>query len=238
MRNMKIWFTVVLALLTIQLSADEKRYEVKSGIIEYEIQNSGIMMGMETHETGSAVTVFKEWGAVELHSQQSENVTMGQKTLNREMTKVENGKVFVVDFEQKVIYEYTPAMLANAKHNELTKSGKEMLESMGGKKTGQEKFMGYECEVWEMMHMRLWLHKGIMLKSEGNIMGIRNSITATKIKLDTPVSQSDLKLPDYPIKKATDPMFPQEGDHENQIPQMTPEQIQQMQEMMKNFSQK
>ena len=103
---------------------------------------------------------------------------------------------------------------------------------MGGKKIGNETIQGYDCEVWEMPQVKLWLYKGIALKSQANVMGITNTMEATSIQLDVSVSNEDLKLPAFPIKSV------QETDIPSQMPQMTPEQMQQMQEMMKNFTQK
>jgi hypothetical protein len=229
-----ITFTVITTL-----NAQTKRYEVKSGVIEYDIIHSGNMMNMKIDGKGTAKTVFKKWGTIELHTEESERTTMGMKEREKEMTKIEDGKVYSVDFNDKVIYEFTPHMLANSEHKDLIKTGKEMLAKMGGKKIGEEKFMGYTCEVWQMMHVKVWLHKGIMLKTQANIMGINYTTTATKIDLDASVSSSDLLLPNYPIKKANLKMKPSNNPKENgTIPKMTPEQMQQMQELMKNFSTK
>jgi len=225
---------IAFALLT-TLNAGVKRYEVKSGIIEYTITHSGNMMGMSMNGKGTAKTSFKEWGNIELHTEKSESVTMGMKEREQVMTKIDNGKVFVVDFNKKVIYEYTPELLANSEHKDLVKTGKKMLTAMGGKKIGQEEFMGYECEVWSMMHVKIWLHKGIMLKSEADMMGIKHTTVASKVNLDVPVSDKDLTLPDFPIKSADEMMIP-DNDLQDSMPQLTPEQMQQMQEMMKSFT--
>jgi hypothetical protein len=122
-------------------------------------------------------------------------------------------------------------MLATTQNRDLTKTGKEMMKSMGGEKVGEEKFMGYTCEVWKMLAVKVWLYKGIMLKSESDMMGMKHTTTATKIDFDTSVSNDDLKLPNFPIQKP--PAMPKQ--EENNMPQMTPEQMQQMQEMMKNY---
>lgn len=237
--KLKLWAILLITFTVLtSLSAEIKRYEIKSGIIEYTITQSGNMMGMSINGKGTAKTAFKEWGNIELHSEESVTTTMGQKEHDKIMTKVDNGKVFVVDFNQKVIYEYTPDLLANSEHKDLIKTGKEVLTSMGAKKIGEEKFMGYACEVWQMMHVKLWLYKGIMLKSEADMMGIKHTTVATKIDLDASVSENDLALPNFPIKSGAQDMMPGGMENEGEIPQLTPEQLQQMQEMMKSFSQK
>ncbi|TNF43855.1 MAG: DUF4412 domain-containing protein, partial [Epsilonproteobacteria bacterium] len=112
------------------------------------------------------------------------------------------------------------------------KSAKEMMLSMGAKKTGVETILGYECEIWESKMMKLWLHKGIILRSEANMMGITHTTEATNIQIDISIPDDALKLPDFPLKTI------EENRQQNDPSQMTPEQMQQMQEMMKSFTQK
>lgn len=230
MKHMKLLAVLLITFGLTTLSAETKRYEVKSGIIEYSITHSGNMMGMQTQGSGKAKTVFKEWGSVELHSEESQTSTMGMKEHDKQMTKIEDGIVYTVDFDQKVIYKQSIEALANSGDKDFVSAGKEMLTSMGGKKIGEDKFMGYDCEVWEMMTVKIWLHKGVMLKTEADMMGIKNTMVATKVELDVSVPDDAFKLPDYPIKEG------QQQNPMNEMPQMTPEQMQQMQDMMKNFT--
>jgi len=125
-------------------------------------------------------------------------------------------------------------MLMQSEYKDLAKSAKEMMLSMGGTKTGEETILGYICEIWETKHMKLWLHKGIMLKSQVRVMGRTHTTEATNIQFNISVSDEDLKLPDFPIEVRQN----NNGNTPSHMPQLTPEQIQQMQEMMKNFTQK
>jgi hypothetical protein len=232
MKQIKIWSIIFTLLLTIgTLHADVKRYEVKSGIIEYKIIGGGDMMGIKTQMSGTNKVAFKEWGSIELHQSMTRSVIMGREENTQDTVKIEKGKVYVVDYENSVISEYDPSTLMQSQYKDLIKSAKEMIVQMGGKKIGNEAIQGYECEVWEMPQVKLWLHKGIALKTVANIMGITNTMEATTIQLDVPVSDNDLRLPDLPIKSIQESDLPQ-------MPQMTPEQMQQMQEMMKSFTQK
>jgi len=232
MKQIKIWGIIFTLFLTIgTLNAEVKRYEVKSGIIEYKLVGGGDMMGIKTQMSGTNKVAFKEWGSIELHQSMTKSVIMGREENTQDTIKIENGKVYVVDYENKVISEYDPSMLMQSQYKDLIKSAKEMIVQMGGKKIGDETIQGYDCEVWEMPQVKLWLHKGIALKTVANIMGITNTIEATTIQLDAPVSDNDLKLPDFPLKSIQESDLPQ-------MPQMTPEQMQQLQEMMKSFTQK
>lgn len=239
MKQIKIWsvvFTLILA--TSALNAETKRYKIKSGIVEYVISGAGNMMGIQTKIEGTSKAVFKEWGNVELHEETTKSVIMGREEHTRQTTKVDSGKVYVVDYEQKSIVQYDPSMLMQSEHKELAKSSKEMMLSMGATKTGEETIHDYLCEVWETKHMKLWLYKGVMLKSNVRVMGRTHTTEATNIQFNISVSDEELKLPDFPVKTMEENMQENNGNTPSQMPQMTPEQMQQMQEMMKSFTQK
>jgi len=235
MKQIKKCFTVFVLILTVTaLHAEEKRYEVKSGIIEYAISGSGNMVGIQTLIEGKSRALFKEWGNVALYEDTVKTVVMGNEEHTHHTTKRDHAKVYVADHQKKVIYQYDPETLLRSEYKDLAKSAKEMIVGLGGKKTGNETIQGYECEVWETPLMKFWLHKGIMLRSETNIMGITHRTEAVTIDLDASVSDEDLKLPDFPIKSKEESI----KDNNQNIPQMTPEQLEQMREMMKNFTQK
>ncbi len=239
MKQIKIWSVIFsLILATSSLNAETKRYQIKSGIIEYAISGSGNMMGIQTQIEGKSKVIFKEWGNVEFHEETEKSIIMGREENTRQTIKIDKGKVYVVDYDQKIIVQYDPAMLMQSEYKDLAQSAKEMIRAMGGKKTGEETILNYVCEIWEMDMIKLWLYKGIALKSEANIMGITHTTKATNIKLDVSVSDSDLKLPDFPLKTMNEMMEHNNGNTPSQMPQMTPEQIQQMQEMMKSFTQR
>lgn len=231
MKVMQIATLIVWVCIGTLLNAEAKRYEVKSGIIEYTLKGESNMMGMKSKISGSARTVFKAWGEIELSEQKSQTTVMGETEESHAMTKVMNQKLYVVDFDQQIIYEYTPEMLAGSTNSELVNKGKEMMQSQGARKVGEEKFMGYRCEVWEMTGTKVWLYKGVMLKSQTSMMGVTHTTEATKIDFGTSVSKNDLKLPNFPIQKPSSMPKQEERD----MPQMSPEQMEQMQEMMKNF---
>ncbi|MBT8349275.1 MAG: DUF4412 domain-containing protein [Sulfurovum sp.] len=238
MKLMKIWGVLFALILTTgTITAETKRYEIKSGIIEYAVKGGGNMMGIQTQIEGKSKVIFKEWGNVELHEDTTTSIIMGREERTRQTTKIDAGKVYVVDYDQKNIVQYDPSTLMQTEHKDLTKSTKEMMLAMGAKKVGEETILGYACEIWESQQMKLWLHKGVMLKSKASMMGITHITEAINIQLNASVSDKDLKLPDFPLKTKQDSME-NNSNTPSQMPQMTPEQMQQMQEMMKSFSQK
>lgn len=238
MKQIKICCVVLVLILTASnLHAETKRYEVKSGIIEYVISGGGNIMGIQTKTEGKSKVFFKDWGNVELHDETIKSVIMGGEDQTHQTTKIDNGKVYTVDYQKKIIIQLDPEMVLQSEYKDLGKSAKETMLAMGGKKTGEATLLGYECEIWEMTPLKMWMHKGIMLKSEANIMGMTHTTVATDIKLDASVSDEDLTLPDFPVKTIQEMKNNDSDDIPQQMPKMTPEQMQQMREMMKNFSQ-
>jgi hypothetical protein len=187
------------------VDAKYKRYDVKSGIVKYTTKISGKVMGSTISGDGESSLYFKDWGATELKEEKSSQITnisiLGQKkkdiVKNHTMTKIDHGIVYTVDFDNKVINKMESMGMELMGNEDAGKLGKQMMETMGGKKIGNEKFMGYDCEVWDLHGMKQYLYKGIPLKSEISIMGITTVTEATSAKFDTKVSDSKFKLPEY-----------------------------------------
>jgi len=190
-----------------------KRYEVKSGIVQYTSKISGKVIGSVIAGSGTESLYFKDWGAVELVEEKSSQTTttniFGKKSIEttnpHTMSKLDNGESYHVDFDKKQIFlsrdmamDVTKAFHPNADAGDV---GKNMLESMGGKKIGNEKFLGYNCEIWDIMGAKQWMYKGVVLKLEMTVMGITTIKEATSAKFNASVSEKYFKLPNYPIQK-------------------------------------
>ncbi len=211
----RLTLILALAILTISAFAQNKlkRYDVKSGIVEYETTISGKMMGSTISGGGTEKLFFKDWGAIELKEAESSQTTtikiFGKGKTETENThtinKLDNGESYIVDFDKKQIYasrdmamDMTKAFHPDADAGEV---GESMLESMGGEKVGNEKFIGYDCEVWEFSGGKQWLYKGLMLKLEMTMLGITTITKATTAKFNINVADKFFNLPDFPIQK-------------------------------------
>jgi len=188
-----------------------KRYDVKSGIIKYKTTISGKVMGGIVSGSGTESLYFKNWGAIELKEQESNQTTsitiFGKKNIQKVhshiIDKLDNGESYHVDMDKKKIYLRRDPMMDLMKqtNTDAGQAGKKMLESMGGKKIGTKQFMGYNCEVWNVMGGEQWLYKGVLLKLKITVMGITTITEATKANFDVNVADSYFKLPNYPIIK-------------------------------------
>ncbi len=225
--------SIFLALfLTTTLYAQTKRYEIKSGIVEYKIEGGGSIFGFATKTTGTAKLYFKEWGNVELRQSDEKNIAMGKTTIKHDLTKIDHGTIYTVEDEDKIIIKSDIDMLKqmDKKGKNISAMGKDMMKQMGGKKIGNGKILGYNCEIWEMMGSKIWIYKGVALKTEANIMGFKHLEVATSAKFNTSIPEKIFNLPNYPIKTINDMI------KENASPkQPTPQQMEQMQKMMENL---
>jgi hypothetical protein len=215
MKNLTIIFTLVLALASCNGKAENKlkRYELKSGIVEYVTTTSGKVLGSTVSGGGTDKLFFKDWGALELKESVSSQTSVmkifgrekTEKTDTHTINKLDNGDSYSVDFKNKKIYQAEDMAMEMVKNThpegDAGDVGRDMLVAMGGKMIGNENFKSYKCEVWEILGGKQWIYKGLMLKMEITVLGITTITEATSIKFDVSVADSHFKLPDFPIEK-------------------------------------
>ncbi len=189
-----------------------KRYEVKSAIVTYKTTISGNVMGSTVKGSGFEKLYFKDWGNVELKEAQSSQTTHTkifgkentQTTQTHTMNKLDNGKSYTVDFKRKKIMLSRDGAMEMTKmfaDGDANKTGKQILEGMGGKIIGKGNVLGYNCEIWDVMGAKQWIYKGLPLKIEVKMMGITTLTEATDAKFDVHVPDTYFKLPDFPIEE-------------------------------------
>ncbi len=220
---------MIIALFNCNTTAQNKlkRYDIKSGIVEYVTATSGKIMGSTITGSGTQTLAFKDWGALELKETELDQTTV-MKIFGKEKTetthehsinKLDNGESFSVDFDNQKIYLGRDMAMDMSQtinpEGDTGEAGKMMAESMGGKKLGNETFLGYNCEVWELLGGKQWNYKGVMLKMEMTALGIKTVTTATNIRFDVLVPDTHFALPDFPLQK-TDSYMSNEDFHTNQ----------------------
>ena len=201
-----LMISVVLSGL-IQAS-ETKKYDVKSAKIEYEVKGSGEMMGgmVKIESMGTKRLLFDDYGLKELNeeSKVSKNTTMGTTKVDKTHTLnyINGSIVYGVQFKEKRITRMKNSMAgvgAVFAGGNASKTGEAMLKKMGGKKIGTDKVAGHSCDVWDLSGIKQCLYKGIPLKIESNIMGLKTVEIATKAEFDLYLSKEDFKLPNFPI---------------------------------------
>ena len=208
-KMIKISAVVLLGLgLTIANANQMQKYDVKSAKIEYELKGSGDVMGMiQIKSIGKKRLIFDDYGvrSLEEMSEVKKETTSGNTQVNKTHTMVymNDAVIYKVDFEKKIINRMEnqgvamAAMFGGGKN--IKESGEAMMKKMGGKKLGEAKVLGYTCIVWDLMGTKQCIYKGIPLKIESDIMGMKSTEIATKAEFDIAVSSDDFKLPDYSV---------------------------------------
>lgn len=184
-----------------------KLYDVKSGKVEYEIRGSGEIMGSKMQTVGKKRVIFNAYGAQNLTEENKieKQTIMGQKktTKTHTMTFMKESMIYHVNFKSKRItrMENVAAAMGGLMGGgkNMKQTGEEMMKKMGGKKTGTDKVLGYTCDMWNVMGTSQCMYKGIPLRVESNVMGLKNTEVATKAEFDLSLSKDDFNLPDFPI---------------------------------------
>lgn len=225
-KNNETKITDTASVITEKKTQDLKRYDVKSGIITYNITTNGKVMGSVISGSGTENIYFKDWGAIELIEEKTTTTTVikmfGQNKTETEkihaIKKLDNGESYSVDFNKKEIYAGRDMAMDLTKtfhpNQDAGDVGKQMLESMGGKMIGKESFLGHTCEIWNVMGAKQWIYKGVTLKMEMTVLGITTIKEATSAKFNVSVPDKYFKLPDFPIIKEEGFMNNEEFDME------------------------
>jgi len=206
-KTVKISIVIMLGSSILFAGSDMmKRYDVKSGKIEYSIKESGNIMGMvKIKGVGKKRLIFDDYGTKDLTEENKvkKETTGGQAKVEKTHTLMymNNGIMYRVDFKKKTIVRMkNPAMAVNAMMGggkNMKQTGEAMMKSMGGKKTGTGKVLGYTCDVWSLMGVKQCIYKGIPLRIESNIMGLKSVQVATKADFNIALTDDDFKLPEY-----------------------------------------
>jgi hypothetical protein len=185
-----------------------KKYDIKSGKIEYSIKESGDIMGMvKIRAIGKKRVIFDNYGAKDLseESKVKKETSAGQTKVNKThtLTYLNNGITYNVNFKQKNIVRMKNKAMAMAAlfgdGKNAKQSGEAMLKSMGGKKIGTDKVLNYSCDIWDLMGIKQCIYKGIPLRIESNIMGLKSLQIATKAQFNIDLNEKDFNLPQYPF---------------------------------------
>jgi hypothetical protein len=179
----------------------QKRYGVKSGIIEYELSGS---------QEGTKTLYFDDWGMRQAEYTRSVLTVSGfSKSINI---------INIIDGE----YQY----MINADHNSGTKTrnpiikaieelkdqvgynefGEQVLLKMGAEKVGKENFLGKDCDIYAIGNTgtKLWVWEWITLKSETKSGGLDISLTAKKIDVGASIPSNKFALPERVILNEVD----------------------------------
>lgn len=192
------YIVIFLLLGVVNLFAQSNRYDMKSGMVEYEIIGSGELMGSPTTIVGTSKLYFKDFGNVELSDEKVSQIVMGDKEEERVISKIVGDKVYTVDFTDEVIY--TQKMMFDEENPVLNVKNREAFISMGAKNLGTEDILGYKCDVWQLGEDKIWVYNSVPLKLVSQSLGVEQIQMAKFVVFNIEIKDEKFKLPPFPIK--------------------------------------
>ncbi len=200
-------YLLFLSFVLVWAGANEfKRYDVASGVVKYKTMMKVVSAGVEITTKGTRVIKFKDYGAKELRDETTTTTQKGFgktiKETNHQLSLMDNGKTYAVDFKAKAIYEMgnMAGDMAGIMGSNMKNMGFEMMKKMGAKKIGTDKVLGYKCDVWDLKGIKQCIYKGVTLKLTTNIGGAKVEDVAVEAKFNINIPDSEFKLPNYPKK--------------------------------------
>lgn len=165
-----------------------KKYPFKSAIVEYTISGNS---------TGTKTTYIADYGYKQAELSEITTKIMGFKSTEKKDVITVGSIINNIDHQTKEVSKVNNPFAEKYAKNigeDYIKTGEEVLMSLGFEKKGTETILGKKCTVWKGMNT-IWAWKGLVLKSETNIMGMKISEVATSIKTDVKVPSSRFEIP-------------------------------------------
>jgi major membrane immunogen (membrane-anchored lipoprotein) len=171
----------------------DRKYGIKSAIIEYDVSGS---------QEGSRRLYFDNWGARQAEYSNT-TITVGQFSKTANLLNITDGDwQYTINMDSKSgtkskssLKELKEELMGQQYFNEL---GEQAIIKMGGMKLGTEEYLGKECTVYEFRNigMRAWYWKWILLKSETRSGPVNIIVTARKIEEDVRVPEDRFRVPE------------------------------------------
>ncbi len=189
---------LVIVLICVNGQAQEaKKYAVKSGYLKLELSGS---------TTGTKELWWDDYGnnTCELEKSTTTTKMFGIKDVTKKhmLTILVKDRYWVVDYIENTgtkgtvpFYQEGKDMVEGMSEQEQKDFADEFLAQLGGEKQGTEKINGYTCDVFKVMGAKTWIYKGIALKSQAKVLGIKNNEMFTVFKPNTSVPSSKFKAP-------------------------------------------
>jgi len=195
----KITLLVVFVISANFLFAQEDidRYLVKSGYIEYDLTGStkGTKKiwwddyGDKEREEVKSISEVRMFGMVQKEEVHSINISVGEKFWHSNLLDGTGVTGVISDYD--VDLDYTRDLT----DEEKKQLENEILQAFGGERLNSEEFLGFTCEVIQVLGTKSWFYKGLVLKSTANMMGIEVNETAIKFDENIEISSSKFEPP-------------------------------------------
>lgn len=229
---MKKSILFLMSLLMIaSITAQEnkvKTYQIKSGYIKYKPIGKGAEgtheiwwddYGKFVRDEINVIRTTKILGQKDVSKEHSVTITKGKHIWRADLDK-NTGTQSV-----NPMYDMVQNNMGQMSENEQEQAANDLLKSLGGEKSGKESFMGYECEITKMWGSKVWMYKGIALKSESKMMGVHSGEEAVEFKPNIKVSTSKfepLSTITYEKTPGFDEAFAEMDEEDGETKKMVP----------------
>ncbi|WP_419677543.1 hypothetical protein ACN2EN_07435 [Aliarcobacter lanthieri] len=177
------------------LFAQTNRYDIKSGIVEYDILGT---TGNSTI-TGSSVLYFKDFGKLELVDERLiYKMANFDDEEERNINKISKDKLYTVDFNDEIIY-FQDLQIDKENPAENIKN-KDSFTQMGAKFLGNENILGYKCDIWQLGEYKIWVYNSVPLKQITKTGENEQLYIAKNANFNIDIKDNKFKLPNFPVK--------------------------------------
>ena len=165
-----------------------KKYPFKSVIIEYKIEGK---------TNGTKTVYIEDYGYKEATYSKTATKMLGMKTEENTVDIIIGEKFYNIDLKTGQAHAAVSpiADYLATQGDDWEEVGRNILEQLGYEKIGNESVNGKNCEVWEGMN-KVWIWKGLLLKSETKMMGMRFTEISTDIKVNASIPADKFEIPD------------------------------------------
>ena len=196
MKNILLTFLVVTMLSAITSAQQAKKYAVKSGYMKLELSGSTVGIreiwwdnyGQKTAEREKSTTTTKMLGMKSTEQKDALTIIVNNQFWSINYIETTGMKGVVPNFANDM-------NMYSMSEKEQQEFANQLLEDMGGKRLGTETLGSYSCEVVSLMNTKVWVYKGLALKTEGKRMGIATKEVFSEFKPGTAVTASKFTPP-------------------------------------------
>jgi hypothetical protein len=186
----------LVAVLPARAENAEFLLGLNSAMVEYQVSTSGHGM----NSTGVDTLWVADQGRKSARLQK--RLKTSGKTESETLGLLVDGWIYNIDLQKKTGMKMSlkqaqdmAKRFGKGAQGEGQAFVKDFIEKNGGKILPPEQFLGRTCEVFEIWGCKTWAYKGVSLKTEGTMMGIKTSIVATKFEENPSVPASRFEVP-------------------------------------------
>ena len=192
---MKQIILILSCLLMMHIATAQQKvqqYAIKSGYVEYTLTGNTTgtkkiwwdNYGEKSRTETQSKTVTKMFGIKNIDEAHTIEILVKDKYWSANLAD-QSGNKGTLPF-----YKASRMLVENMTKKEQEEFANNTIRSLGGERLRSENFMGKTCDVIKVMGSKIWIYKGLTLKSEMKIMGIISNETAVKLQANQSVSSS------------------------------------------------